>query len=335
MKRVLPIAVALSSIALPASAHAAATFALDPQGASSARGYYVFTGGPERTLHGRVRVVNTGNRPGTVLLYAVDAATGATTGAVYHAQEDPRSDVGAWTTLRRSSVRLAPGKSAFVGFTVRVPPGAQPGDHLGGIVAEDSKQRRGGEVRRGRGRFTIRVRSLTIVAVQVRVPGARHASLALTSLRAGGDHARQSLLLGIRNDGNVLVKGRGRLTVTDADGDRVQDARFPVDTFVPGTGVELPVAVARRALPAGSYSAVAELRYRGRTTRRSFAFSISNRQVEQVFGSRPDLLAPPARGSSLLVALLVGGVMAVAGFLIAAVIFRRPRKRTAEGRPGA
>jgi hypothetical protein len=335
MKRVLPIAVALSSIALPASAHAAATFALDPQGASSARGYYVFTGGPERTLHGRVRVVNTGNRPGTVLLYAVDAATGATTGAVYHAQEDPRSDVGAWTTLRRSSVRLAPGKSAFVGFTVRVPPGAQPGDHLGGIVAEDSKQRRGGEVRRGRGRFTIRVRSLTIVAVQVRVPGARHASLALTSLRAGGDHARQSLLLGIRNDGNVLVKGRGRLTVTDADGDRVQDARFPVDTFVPGMGIELPVAVARRALPAGSYSAVAELRYRGRTTRRTFAFSISNRQVEQVFGSRPDLLAPPARGSSLLVALLVGGVMAVAGFLIAAVIFRRPRRRTAEGRPGA
>ena len=44
-----------------------------------------------------------------------------------------------------------------------------------------------------------------------------------------------------------------------------------------------------RILPAGRYRAVAELRYAGRTTRREFGFAISDRQLGQVYRSRPDL----------------------------------------------
>ena len=109
--------------------------------------------------------------------------------------------------------------------------------------------RSGGRVRRGRGRFAIRIRNLTIIALQLRAPGARRPGLALTGLRPGGADARQALLLGVRNDGNVLVRGRGRLIVTDGDGHRLQDARFALDTFVPGTAIQLPVAVSGRALP--------------------------------------------------------------------------------------
>jgi hypothetical protein len=118
-----------------------------------------------------------------------------------------------------------------------------------------------GRVRRGRGRFAIRIRNLTIIALQLRVPGARRPGLALTGLRPGGADARQALLLGVRNDGNVLVKGRGRLIVTDGDGHRLQDARFALDTFVSRTAIQLPVAVSGRALPKGDYRAVAQLRF--------------------------------------------------------------------------
>jgi hypothetical protein len=176
---------ALTLVAAPASAQARATFAVDPQGASSAGGYYVFDAGPETTLEGRVRIANIGDRTGVARLDAVDAATGATTGAVYRSREEQRWDVGAWTTLERSSVRLAPNRSAFVGYTVHVPAGASVGDHLGGIVVEDAARHSGGEVGRGARRFAIRVRSQTIFAVQVRVPGPRRPSLALSGLRPG------------------------------------------------------------------------------------------------------------------------------------------------------
>ncbi len=322
---VAAVAVATALAAAPASAHAGATFAVDPQGASSARGYYVFDAAGPTTLEGRVRIANIGSRAGVVRLYAVDAATGATTGAVYRGQDDQRWDVGAWTALARSSLRLKPGQSRYVAFAVRVPAGATAGDHLGGIVAEDAAQRTSRQVRQGRGRFSIRVRSQTIVAVQVRVRGDRRPSLALSGLKAGGQDGRQTLLLGIRNDGNVLVKGRGRLMVADAEGNRVQDARFPLDTFVAHTGVQLPIPVSGQALPAGGYHAVAELRYAGRTTSHEFDFTISDRQVEQVFRSRPDLIAPQR---PVLPYLLGGFALALAGFTAAAALFRRPRRGT-------
>jgi len=283
-----------------------------------------------------VRIANLGDRTGVARLDTVDAATGATTGAVYRSRDDQRWDVGAWTTLERATVRLAPNHSAFVDFTVHVPAGASVGDHLGGIVVENAAQSSGGEVRRKRQRFTIRVRSQTIVAVQVRVPGARRAGLALSGLTAGGADGHQALLLGVRNDGNVLVKGRGRLAVSNADGDLVQDVRFPIDTFVAHTGIQLPVRVAGEALPAGRYHAVAELRYVGLTTRREFDFSISDRQLAHVFRSHPDLLAPQR---PVLPYVLGGAALVLAGFTFAAAIFRRPRRRAtaraAESRSGA
>jgi hypothetical protein len=321
------VILALLLLPAPASAGQGATFAVDPQGASSSRGYYVFDADGGAVLKGQVRIADIGDRAGVARLAAVDAVTGATTGAVYRSRTDQRWDVGAWTAIGRPTVRLKPNRSAVVHFTVRVPTGAGAGDYLGGIVVEDAAQHDGGEVRRGQRRFTINVRSQTIVAVQVRVRGARRASLALTALTPGGSNGRQALLLGVRNDGNVLVKGRGRLDVTDAEGNRVQDARFAVDTFVAQTGIQLPIAVEGRILPAGRYRAVAELRYGGHTARREFGFAISDRQLRQVYRSRPQLIAPER---PVLSYALGGAAMALAGFTVAAALFRRPRRRASD-----
>jgi hypothetical protein len=107
----------------------------------------------------------------------------------------------------------------------------------------------------------------------------------------------------------------------------VQNARFAVDTFVPHTGIQLPIAVEGRILPAGHYSAVAELRYAGHTTRREFGFAISDRQVRQVYRSRPELIAPQR---PVLSYALGGAALALAGFTLAAALFRRPRRRASD-----
>lgn len=81
-------------------------------------------------------MINTGDEAGSVRLYAVDAATGQNSGAVYLDAEAPRTNVGAWISLEHDTMLLAPGEERTIGFTVVVPATAQPGDHLGALVAQ-------------------------------------------------------------------------------------------------------------------------------------------------------------------------------------------------------
>ena len=102
------VILALLLLPAPASAGQGATFAVDPRGASASRGYYVFDVDGGAVLKGQVRIANIGDRAGVARLDAVDAATGATTGAVYRSRTGQRWDVGAWTAMERPTVRVRP-----------------------------------------------------------------------------------------------------------------------------------------------------------------------------------------------------------------------------------
>lgn len=318
---------ALRRVLLTAVAAAAsgAVFALEALRTSGDQRYFVISARRGETVRRAVRVVNTGDRSGTVLLYPSDAGTGRTTGAVYRAKGDPRRGVGAWTRLGASRLRLAPGESRTVPITVRVPRGARDGQHLGGVTAETVELSRGTTRRRGAGRFRVDVRSLTIVAIQITVPGAPVERLAVSGARAGKAGASQAVLVGLHNSGNQLLKGSGQLTIRDESGRRVKDVKFPIDTFVPRTQIANPIVLAGRALPQGDYRATVALRYgHGRQTQRTVPFSVSRRQLEQVFGAR-QTAAPAAQDSEPpILWLAIGGVaLLLGGFLGAAILFGR------------
>jgi hypothetical protein len=160
--------------------------------------------------------------------------------------------------------------------------------------------------------------------------------MALTGVRPGGAGGQQALLVGLRNDGNRLIKGRGKLVVSDQHGAPIRHARFPVDTFLPRTEVADPMGVPGRALPAGSYRATVSLRYgHGHLARLSTPFTISRKQVEQIFGSRAPQ-APPAAASGLppIAALLLGALALLAvGFGAALLLLRRLGRGRAEAVP--
>jgi Bacterial protein of unknown function (DUF916) len=124
----------------------AATFALIPEhydpSLHASQSYFIAVERPGQMYTNSFRIRNLGKQTGTALLYAVDATTGQTSGAVYLDGSKPRRDVGAWVTLGARSVTLAPGQSRIVPVTVHVPAGARPGDHLGGIVAERTRRSR-------------------------------------------------------------------------------------------------------------------------------------------------------------------------------------------------
>jgi hypothetical protein len=282
-----------------AAAKVTAAFGLVPIGKSH-HGYFVYGGARGGVLRGQVQVDNYGSRPGVVKLYPADATTGQTSGTVYLTSGARPSAVGSWISLNQRELTLAPGRRWRVSFTVHVPEGATPGEHVGGIVAETVRQV-AGPSSSGRTHVQIRIRNLTIVAVQVNVPGPTHAGLALGAATVGGAHGYQKLFLRLRNTGNLMVKGHGAVVVRSHAGARVLAEPLTLDTTLPGTGIALPVLVKHHALPVGSYTAHVRLVYApldggtGGVVDATRRFTISPQAERQVFPSAAPLGAPAPR----------------------------------------
>ncbi len=305
---------ALALAVPPAAASAAGpTFSLTPIDAPAGHAYFVYESKAGKTLSGRLRVLNTGDAAGRVSIYAVDATTGQTSGAVYRSRQSARQAVGRWTHVAKRPLRLAPGQAAEVGFRVRVPRGTKAGEHLGGIVAENDTLQRGKTVARDKGRFKINVRALAVVAVQVNVPGPRRHKLLIEGAKSGGSQGgNQTVLLGLRNAGNTMVKPTLAVQVKDGGG-VLQRRKVKLDTFLAHTRIDYPVPVRKRALPSGSYTASVALDDgHGHVSRAVKDFKVSAKQVKQVFGKDSPLAQESGRSltSYLPWALLVlmGGV---------------------------
>jgi hypothetical protein len=308
----------------PAALAAGPSFALQTPNPVEAP-YYVLAIRPGETLERQVRVTNTGRAPGVVRLYPVDATTGATSGAVYRLRTEPRRDVGAWIRLAASHVRLAPGRSAVISFRVTVPRGASAGQHLGGIVAENATL--GTEaVGRSRGKnLRIRVRTLTIVAVQANLPGPTFEKLTATDLSAGGTPGIQAISIGLRNDGNQLLAAHGTLTISDSNRQTLKRIPLRLDTFVPHTAIAYSVPLRGSALRQGSYRALLVLADgHGQRLRYTAGFTITNEQLRRVFGPRATELTPTNTGSSTLILLVIVGI---GGLLLGASITAIVRRR--------
>ncbi|HEX5501164.1 MAG TPA: DUF916 domain-containing protein [Thermomicrobiales bacterium] len=303
---VAALLLALAAGLLPGAARAASAggpaFGLQPvtydPARPESRSYFVFDARPGATVTSRVRVVNTGDAAGAVRLYAVDAATGQTGGTVFRAREDPRQDAGAWIALDAQELTLQPGEGHVVAFTVTVPADAGPGQHVGGIVAENATARTSaappaapaGAAQAG---LQVTIRNLTILAVQVDLPGVPVERVDVIGVRAGGAGGYQTLLLGLRNSGTMMLKPTGTLTVSDAAGQPIQTVPLALDTFLPRTAIDYPVAL-RRALGAGDYHVAVALTYGdGQTTTAERALTVTAAQVAQVFPPAAPLAPPP------------------------------------------
>jgi hypothetical protein len=310
---------------VPAGAQAAGpTVSLRPVGPSGAKGYFVYAARAGSRITGQVTVLNTSSARGTVLLYTVDATTGQTTGAVYLSRGQRRRDVGAWTKLPIRRIVLGSHAHAQVSFTVRVPRGAQGGQHLGAIVAQPVTPLRHYTGKHG---FHINVQALSVLAVQVNVPARPVLRMTVGGCRAGGPHNYQTLFIGMGNTGNQFVKGTGSLAVINGAGRVLKRQSFAVDTFLPRTAISYPVVLVGRPLGAGHYRAVVSLAYgNGHHLARRLQCTISSHSIVQVFGAaNAAALTRPGGGSgpSTLVIVLGGVALLGLGFGAAVLLNRR------------
>jgi len=338
----------------PSSAAAGdASFALKPitydPALTATKSYFVLVARPGDVISDRIRIVNTGGRTGTAYLYPVDATTGQTSGAVYLSRQSPRHDVGAWIRLARSTVTLGPGKDAVVPFTIRVPRSVRSGDHLGGIVAENAAVTKAS----GNGALQIRIRHLTIDAVELQLPGRVVARADATGVKPGGEHGYQYVYLHLLNPGTIMIKPAGSLLVKNSHGRIVARRSLLLDTFLPRTEIDYPALLPRQALSPGRYTATVNLHsgdqrvlgYRKAQgvafdVTRTFSFVVSPKEQTKVYSGAAALAPPPsaASHSGSKRSLLGPGLIALAALLGLGLALRfglrrrtRARKRTPVG----
>jgi WxL Interacting Protein, peptidoglycan binding domain len=334
--RRLPLSTALAALAAAVCVSPALAgqpvFALKPVTfdplVPATRSYFILDSRPGELIHDSVQVVNTGSETGTAYLYAVDATTGSTSGAVYLDRDRPTTDVGAWISLGAGKITLGPGRRIVVPFTVRVPAQVRGGEHLGGLVAENATVT-GSTGRRGGSTLRVRIRHLTIAAVEVKLPGTSVSRMTIRTVKPGGRQGYQYLYVGLANVGNVMLKPTGTIVVTDARGRTVARRPLSLDTFLPRTRIDYPVLLPQRFLRPGSYRARVVLQYghgpidsrqaeggAGRilSTARTLGFTVSDTNARQVYpGTAP--FRPPARG---LAAVGSGpGLLTLLGWLAA------------------
>jgi hypothetical protein len=329
-------AAALLSTAAPASAaERGPSFTLAPLGPSGSKGYFVWDGSPGRA-EGRVRVANAGQRPGVVELYTVDAVTSRRSGVVFRARDDRHRDAGAWATVTPRRLRLAPGESRIVRVRAVVPEAVRPGHHVGGLIAENpvlsEAARTGGPSARPKARFAVKVRTLRGIALQFNVPGPSRERLALGGVHAAVAPGLQEVRVGLENTGDLMLKPKGSIVVTDEQGREVRRRQLVLDTVLPHSRIDYPAIVDTRPLRAGSYQAAVVLRYgREREARYTGSFDVTERQAaEATAPPRAGTPAPRAAAGppTTVLGLLAALALAVAGMAAYVIRLRGRLRRT-------
>lgn len=248
-------AVALLAAALLLLTPGAALAATDPSALSwgvvpadgdqgTGRANFAYAVEPGAELRDAVVVTNHGQTPLELDVYAADARTTTSGQLDLLPADEPSTGVGTWVVLDLPHVALAPGASAEVPFTVRVPADATPGDHSGGVltaaVSTDD-------------RSTVRLDRRLALRMHLRVAGDVVPALAVEDLTVEHRGTADPLGAGsvvvryrVTNTGNTRILPTEAVTVAGLAGTRRTVEAVPAAEAVevlPGSSVEREVVL--------------------------------------------------------------------------------------------
>lgn len=139
-------------------------------------------------------VRNPADVPQKVKLYLKDLEFSAGGAAI---KEGDQADVGAWGHAEQGEVLVPPKDQLKVIFAITVPSGAEPGDHIGAVVAESQPQTVG----------QLSVVTVSATRLYVTVPGEARRGLEISSVKP----AQDSLLFPSRISVTAIIKNTGRI----------------------------------------------------------------------------------------------------------------------------
>lgn len=247
------LGILLAVPAAPSSAADNGTWSVTPTPPKSAsaapRNYFVLEGDPGTTIEDSLRIKNFSKKSITFTLYGADGYNTAEGGSfALKGVEEPQVDLGGWVDLPVTSLEVAPRTQVDVPFTIKIPKNATPGDHVGGVVAMNTKVEATEE---GAG-FDVGIQRAVAARTYVRVSGATTPGLAVDDVHLETDRGMfpwsgegdGTVTFTVENIGNLRLSPSSVVTVTGAGGRQVDavESDALVD-LLPGQKVTLTVPV--------------------------------------------------------------------------------------------
>lgn len=201
---------------------------------------------PGKGYEDSITVANYTSAPLTFNLYSADAINTKGGGLSLKRRTDPQTDIGKWIRLPYQRLTVPAHGASIVPFIVDTPVNATPGDHVGGIVAEDTQG-----TTTNSGSVPVTVIEAVGMRVYGRVVGPLHPQLDLShialhvSSSAGaqfGGSVNTDVRFTVRNSGNTVLAPRTRVVLTSPFGTAAQRV-LRVDQLLPGSSVSYAVAM--------------------------------------------------------------------------------------------
>ena len=185
----------------------------------SDRPNYRYTVNPGDLVRDGLVVANNGKTPLDLAVYAADGFTNDAGKLDLLTKDAKSTGVGAWVHAAQSQVKVAPGQSVQMPFTVTVPADATPGDHVGGIITSLTSN---GVDRR----LALRIR--------LRVSGALQPALSVENLKL--NYGNGTITYTVHNTGNTVLAARPTATVAGPFGLKRVNAAQSADSpqLLPG-----------------------------------------------------------------------------------------------------
>ena len=146
----------------------------------------------------------------------------------------------------------------------------------------------------------------------------------------------------VSNVGNALAKPTGSVTIENKSGLSLQKVPFRMDTFLPHTSIDYPIALSK-GLPPGSYTVAVSMSYQQggtsgavQTITAAPSLSVSKAAVAQIFKSSTptkagsgitSALNSSSSKTSILVYVLIGLVALLVIAVVVALLMLRSRRR--------
>ena len=111
------------------------------QGDGETRDWFIYASWPGEAIEDKVDITNYSDEPIEVKIYPVDAEILKDGAFAPKAEDAPRVDVGAWTTLTASELSLPPSQAGTVDFSLTIPENTEAGEYIGAIIAQGKESK--------------------------------------------------------------------------------------------------------------------------------------------------------------------------------------------------
>jgi hypothetical protein len=290
--------------------------------------YFDLTMRPGETRDLEVRIGNDGADALAARTYAADVYTIINGGFGARLRDEPRTGASQWLDYTTRVIDLLAGQNVHRSLTVAVPSNVRPGEYISSIVLENDQPIH------GTGVVALDQIVRQAIAVVITVPGDRAPAIAIGGATHKVVGGKSTIAVAVQNTGNVRLRPLGDLTLVDASGAEVSRATIPMDTFYAESATLVEVPLAALLLP-GRYTIRLTLEdtVQGVTATEPAIVLIVDApetatageglvpgltEVKQGSGDTPFALIP-------LVAILLAGIIIVAGIARTVLLRRRPR----------